>query len=187
MPRARIIIADSQDKSRRILRDMLIRAGYLVQAEARNVPDLLRKVRNTLPDLVIIDSNLEGGSIMEVAGILEDDNLSTVLLLTGEFESRSLGDFAHIPKPYTEDTLLSVIEVCLLYRNKVVSIQHEVNRLKENLHSRKTIEKAKGIIMTNINISEQEAYRMLQKESMNRGISMKDLARAVIAAEENQR
>lgn len=184
MPTARIIIADSNENSRRMLKDILTRAGYPVQAEARNAPDLLRKARTILPDLVILDSNLEGGSTLEVAGILEDDNLSTVLVLTGEKEIRRLGDLAHIQKPYTEETLLSVIEVSLLYRSKVVSIQQEMDKLKENLNSRKIIEKAKGVIMKNMGIPENEAYRMMQKESMNRGTSMKDLARAVIAADE---
>jgi len=186
VPTARIIIADSKDNSRRMLRENLIRAGYLVQAEARNAPDLLRKARAILPDLVILDSNLEGASTMEVVGILEDDNLSTVLVLKGEKDIRRLGEIVHIQKPYTEDTLLSVIEVCLLYRSKVVSIQHEVDKLKENLNSRKIIEKAKGMIMKKLGIAENEAYRMMQKQSMDRGTSMKDLARTVIANEENQ-
>lgn len=182
----RIVIADSKENSRRMLRELLTRAGYSVQAEARNVPDLLRKVRMILPDLVILDSSLEGGSTMEVAGILEDDNLGAVLVLSSESESRRMGDVAHIQKPYTEETLLSVIELSILYRSKVLNVQKEVDRLKENLNSRKLIEKAKGIIMTNMSIPENEAYRLMQKQSMDKGLSMKDLAKAVIVAEEKQ-
>ncbi len=185
MSTARIIIADSKVNSRKILRESLIRAGYCIQAEARNVPDLLRKARTILPDLVILDSNLEGGSTMEVTGILLDDNLGTVLVLKGESDNRNLEDLVQIQKPYTEDTLLSVIEVCMLYRSKLIAAQNEVDRLKENLNSRKIIEKAKGIIMTNLAITENEAYRLMQKDSMDRGITMKDLARAIIIAEES--
>lgn len=186
MPRARIIIADSKENSRRILKEFLTRAGYQVQAEARNAPDLLRKARTYIPDLVILDASLEGGSPMEIAGILEDDNLSSVLLITNENNNKRLDEIAHIQKPYTEDTLLSVIEVCLLYRNKVVSMQHEVDKLKENINNRKIVEKAKGIIMRDMGITESEAYRLMQKQSMDRGTSMKDLARAIIANEDKK-
>lgn len=184
MPRARIIIADSKENSRKCLREILQRAGYLVQAEARNVPDLLRKARLIFPDLVILDVNLEGASPMEIAGILEDDNLCSVLVLTGDSDSRRLEDIAHIRKPYTEETLISVIELTILYRNKVASMQQEVDRLKENLNNRKLVEKAKGIIMSSQDLSENEAYRLMQKQSMDRAMSMKELARGIIVAEE---
>ena len=186
MPKATIIIADGKDNSRRALKDLLTRFGYLVQAEARNAPDLLRKARTMLPDLVIMDSNLEGGSTQEIAGILESDELSNVLVLVDGSHSRQLGDIAHIDKPFTEETLLSVIEICLLYQTRFNSIKQEVGKLRESLNTRKGVEKAKGILMKKLGIDEPEAYRSMQKESMNRGISMKDLARAIIVANENE-
>jgi len=185
VPGARIIIADSKDNSRKNLRDALQRAGYTVQAEARSAPDLLRKVRRIIPDLVILDDDLEGGSPMEIAGIIEDDNLSSVLVITDNPDSRRLVEIAHIQKPYTEETLISVIELSILYRNKVISMQNEVDRLKENLSNRKLVEKAKGIIMRNQGLTENEAYRFMQKQSMDHAMSMKELARRIITAEEN--
>jgi len=186
VPIAKIIIADSKENSRRSLKERLTRSAYQVQAEARNAPDLLRKTRTFLPDLVILDSKLEGGSVMEIAGIIEDDNLSHVLILTEGMKSYSLLNYAHIVKPYEDETLLSVIEVCLLYNQRVMSMQKEVDKLKENLNNRKLLEKAKGIIMRNLGVDEEKAYRMMQKQSMDRSLSMKELARAVIAAEENK-
>jgi response regulator NasT len=182
---AKIIIADSKDASRRTIKEILGRAGYKVQAEARSAPDLLRKVRTFFPDLVILDSSLEGGSIGEVAGIIEDDNLSNVLVITEDMRWRNTDDFPHIIKPFTEETLLSVVEVCLLYNSKFSSIKQEVDKLKETLNSRKMVEKAKGILMKTLSISENEAYRKMQKQSMDTGISMKELARAVILAYED--
>ncbi len=186
VPKAKIVIGDSKDSSRRLLKELLTRSAYQVQAEARNSPDLLRKVRTFLPDLVIIDSNLEGGSVAEAAGIIEDDNLSNVLILTESLKSPSMENFVHIMKPYESETLLSVIKVCLMYNQRVFSMQQEVDKLKENLTNRKLLDKAKGIIMKNLGLDEENAYRMMQKESMNRGIAMKDLARAVIAVEEGK-
>jgi response regulator NasT len=169
-----------------MLKALLTGYGYLVQAEARNAPDLLRKTRMLFPDLVILDSRLEGGSTQEIAGIIEGDELSNVLVLVDASHSRQLDNIAYINKPYSEETLLSVIEVCLLYQNRFTSIKQEVGKLKESLNTRKGVEKAKGILMKSMSVDEAEAYRMMQKESMNRSISMKDLARAIIIADENE-
>lgn len=186
MPKAKIIIADGKSSSRRVLKDLLTSCGYMVQAEALNAPDLLRKVRTMFPDLVIMDSGLEGGGTQEIADIIMGDELSNVLVLVEGSHRRQLDDIVHIKKPYSEETLLSVIEVCLLYQNRVTSMKQEVDKLKETLNSRKKIEKAKGILMRQLGFDEAEAYRSMQQESMNRGISMKDLARAIIATDENE-
>jgi len=180
--RARIIIGDGKDSSRRRLKDLLTRYGYSVEAEATNGPELLRKARTMYPEIVIMDSNLEGGSVAEIAGIIESDEISSVLVLTQGLQARIPEEVAHIQKPYAEETLLSVIEVLLLYQNRLASVRREVIDLKESLQTRKLVEKAKGILMKQLSIDEAEAYRTMQKESMNRGVSMKDMARAVIAA-----
>lgn len=186
MPKATIVIADGKANSRRALKELLTRSGYLVQAEAQNAPDLLRKARTMFPDIVIMDSGLEGGGIQEIADIITGDELSNVLVLVEGSHWRQLDNIPHIMKPYSEETLLSVIEVCLLYQNRFNSMRQEVDKLRDSLSTRKGIEKAKGILMKKLGIEEAEAYRSMQKESMNRGISMKDLARAIVAAEENE-
>lgn len=186
MPKATIIIADGKANSRKNLKDLLTRSGYLVQAEAHNAPDLLRKARTMFPDMVIMDSGLEGGGIQEIADIITGDELSNVLVLVEGSRWRQLDNIPHIMKPYTEETLLSVIDVCMLYQNRFNSMKQEVDKLRESLSTRKDVEKAKGILMKKLSLEEAEAYRSMQKESMNRGISMKDLARAIIAANENQ-
>ncbi|MDD3364104.1 MAG: ANTAR domain-containing protein [Syntrophomonas sp.] len=186
MSKARIIIADGNDKSRLRLKALLTGYGYLVQAEARNAPDLLRKARMMFPDLVIMDSRLEGGSTQEIAGILESDELSNVLVLVDSSHPRQLDEIAHINKPYSEETLLSVIQVSLLYQSRFTSIKQEMGKLKESLNTRKGVEKAKGILMKKLGVDEAEAYRMMQKESMNRSISLKDLSRAIIIADQTE-
>lgn len=182
MPRAKLIVGDSKEASRRALREALVRNGYLVQAESSNVPDLLRKSRTLFPDLVIIDSNMEGGSFLEAAGIIENDTFSSVLIIGGESDHRGPQDYAYLNRPYTEETLLSVVEVSLLYRNRVNSMRDEITRLREDIQIRKLVEQAKGLIMRHLKVDEAQAYRMIQKESMNKGIPKKDIARAVILA-----
>lgn len=182
MPRARVILGDSKDASRKTLRDMLTRNGYMVQAESTNVPDVLRKCRTLFPDLVIIDSNIEGGSFLELAGIIESDNISSVLIITGDSDNYGVRDYAHLKKPVIEETLVPVIEVSLLYRERVNSMKEEVNRLREDIQTRKLVEKAKGILMKYMQVDENQAYRMIQKESMNKGVPKKEIARAIILA-----
>jgi Response regulator with putative antiterminator output domain len=187
VPKATIVIADGKANSRKALKELLTRSGYLVQAEAQNAPDLLRKARTIFPDIVIMDSGLEGGGVQEIADIITGDELSNVLVLGDGPHWRQLENIPHIIKPYSEDTLLSVIEICLLYQTRFNSMKTEVDKLRESLTVRKGIEKAKGILMKKHGIDESEAYRSMQKESMNRGVSMKDLARAIIAADENEK
>jgi response regulator NasT len=186
VPKATVVIADGKASSRRALKELLTRSGYLIQAEAQNAPDLLRKARTIFPDIVIMDSSLEGGGIQEIADIITGDELSNVLVLVDGSHWRQMENIPHIVKPYSEETLLSVIEVCLLYQNRFNSMRQEVVKLRESLTVRKGVEKAKGILMKRLGVEEAEAYRTMQKESMNRGISMKDLARAIIAANENE-
>ena len=182
MTRASIIIGDGNSSNRRRLKELLTRAGFAVEAEATNAPELLRKTRHMYPDLVIMDAGLEGGSIAEIAGIIQGDDISNVLVLAQGNKGWVPEDIAQIQKPYTEETILSVIEVILVYQNRLASSRQEVSALKESLQSRKNIEQAKGMLMKQLDIDEAEAYRTMQKESMNRSISMKDLARAIIIA-----
>ncbi len=178
---ATILIGDGNDSSRRKLKDLLKRSGYLVEAEANNAPDLLRKSRMMYPDLVIMDASLDGGSVQEIAGIIEGDEISSVLVLVQGPKFRIPDDIAHIQKPYSEETLLAVMEVLLLYQNRLASARKEVSALKDRLQNRKMIEKAKGLLMKQLGIDEAEAYRKMQKESMNHGISMIEMAQVILS------
>ena len=87
----------------------------------------------------------------------------------------------HIQKPL-RGYAVSVLNILLLYQSRLSSVKKEVYALKESLQTRKKVEQAKGFLMKQLGIDEAEAYRSMQKESMNRGISMKELAQAIIIA-----
>lgn len=179
MENARIIIADSKENSRRMLREGLNRCGFQIQAETRNAPDLLRRARTMYPDLVIMDANIEGGGVFEIAGIIQEDEIADVLIIASS-DSHQLKNFAHIIKPYARETLETAVEICLLYNSRFSQMRKQVARLQEDMRTRKLVDQAKGLLMERWGMNEQEAYRSLQKESMNRGLSLKDIARAVI-------
>jgi len=186
VPGARIIIADNKDGSRKALKQTLVRVGFNVQAEVRNIPETLRKCRTLFPDLLIIDANLEGGSVLELAGIIEFDNIASVVILTDE-NNMPVNDYVHVIKPYTDETIISVVEVCIHFNTRVSLMRKEVDRLKEDLNIRKLVEEAKGILMKKFGLDEAKAYRKIQKESMNTGIPIKEIARTVIAAYETDK
>lgn len=186
MPRASIIVADSKDSSRNSLKKTLQRFGFYVKAEVRDVPEALRKCRSLFPDLLIVDSSLEGGSVLELADIVEEDNITSVLMLIGDKDNILLRDYIYILKPFTDETLVSVIEVCLHFKNRVEAMRKEIDKLRDDLSTRKLVEKAKGLLMKHLGLDEEQAYRKIQKESMNRGMRKKEIARAIIIAYEQE-
>jgi response regulator NasT len=183
VPGPKIIVADSKLASRNSIKEILLKSGYRTCADADNFPDLLRKARSMHPDLVIIDAELAGGSVYEIAAILEHDNIANVLIIADEFRSRQLRDYPHIRKPISEDAFISVVEVCLLYANKISAMRTEMDQVKRTLDDRRIIEKAKGILMHNLGLTESEAYRRIQKLSMDKSISMKEIAKRIVENE----
>lgn len=166
--------------TRNSLKTILIKYGYSIAGEVNNVPELLRETRRLFPDLVIIASDIEGGSILEAAGIIEYDQLAAVLILTDDLRSYSTDKLPQIMKPFSPETLLSAVEICLLYHQRFNSMRNELNKMRENLENRKMIEKAKGVLMKQMGISEEEAYSKMRKLSMDKSTSLIKIACAVI-------
>lgn len=183
MVKGKIIVADSKFKSRIVLREVLARNGYNVVAEVSNVPELLRKARKLYPDLVIVDADIEGGSIYEAANIIEYDNLAGILIVSNSAQVVDLDVCPQITGPFTEETFLSVVDTCLRYTERFASMRSKIQKLQDKLESRKLVDKAKGILMDKLEISEEQAYRRLQKLSMDRSQPMKDIAKTIIQAD----
>lgn len=184
---AGIIIGDSNKVSRNFLKSSLKDVGFKVQAEAVNVPELIRQCRRFYPDLVIIDSEIEGGSLLEAADIIEGDNLGSLLFISHNNSNYFLKGYPHINKPFSIDTLISVVEVSLYYRQRLITAQQQTAKLKEDLETRKLVDRAKGLIMKKYGVDENEAYRWLQKESMKHGIPKREVARMIIIAHEKNK
>lgn len=184
---AGIVIGDSNKASRNFLKSSLKDFGFKVQAEAVNIPELIRQCRKLYPDLVIIDSEIEGGSLLEAADIIEGDNLGSLLFISHSNSNYFLQEYPHINKPFSIDTLISVVEVSLYYRQKLIVAQKQTAKLKEDLETRKLVDRAKGLIMQKYGMNESEAYHWLQKESMKHGIPKREVARMLIIAHEKDR
>lgn len=190
MAETRVVIADSDLQSRKSLKAILSQAGHVVVGEAEDGLAALRLVRTRQPDLVILDAKMAVMDGAEFAYIIEDDGLAPVILMTqGEHfrtneQAGETQPFAYVIKPVTERNLLPIIDVVLKNFGKIRNLEQEVTKLKDIIETRKLVEKAKGILMDSQKLSEAEAFKRIQKQSMNKRVSMKSVAKAIILAHE---
>jgi two-component system, response regulator PdtaR len=168
------------------LKTALDRSGYQVIDQAKDGDDALRKMRYLKPDLAIIDYNLPVQNGFETAKIAAEDNLCGIILIVNK-EQRDLidcalsgYDFIIHAKPLDMYSFISTVDLVIKNRVRISALEKEVEELKSTLDSRKLIEKAKGILMKNMKLNEEQAFRMIQKQSMDRGIQMKEIAKAII-------
>jgi response regulator NasT len=179
----RIIVAEDEALIRMDLVEMLAEAGYDVLAEASDGAQAIELVKAHKPDLAILDVKmpiLDGISAAE-----EIISLCPVLMLTA-FSQRELVDrardagvMAYVLKPFTINDLVPAIEIAISRHTQMRSLADEVADLHERLETRKTIDRAKGILMAALNLTEPQAFSWIQKAAMDRRLTMKDIALAV--------
>jgi response regulator NasT len=188
MYRAKVFLACADADLQRRIRFLLLKEGYQAAGEAEGGAETLRKVRALRPEIIILEDDLPGS--LEVLKVAIDDYLGGVVLLTSTW-SRELsgpitggGIISFVLKPVRAFNLLAAVEACLAGHRRVMALEEEINRLKDRLETRKVVEKAKGILMQTLGLTEQEAYRRIQRQSMDRCTSMRAIAEAIILAHE---
>lgn len=186
----RVVIADSDAQSRKYLKAILNQAGHVVVGEADDGLEALKLVRTRQPDLVILDAKMAVMDVSDFANIIEDDGLAPVILMI-QGDHHTINElvaegysFAYIIKPVTEKSLLPIIDIVLKDFRKIRNLEQEVDKLKNLIETRKLVDKAKGILMDSLKLSEAEAFKRIQKQSMNKRVSMKSVAKAIILAHE---
>ena len=182
--RIRILVAEDEALIRMDLVEMLAEAGYEVVAEAADGAQAIELAQLHKPDLAILDVKmpvLDGISAAE-----KIITIAPVLMLTA-FSQRELverardaGVMAYVVKPFSIGDLVPAIEIAISRHLQMRSLADEVADLHERLESRKIIDKAKGILMSALNLSEPQAFSWIQKAAMDRRLTMKDVALAVI-------
>jgi response regulator NasT len=180
----RILIADDEPLIRIDLKELLEEIGHEVVAETGDGKEALAMLDKAKPDLVILDIKMPGMSGIEVARRISHEY--PVIILTA-FSERSLieqardaGVMAYITKPFRDGTLTPAIELAVSNYLEKASLTEKVTQLKEQLETRKVIDKAKGLLMDKQSLSEAQAYRHIQSVSMNKNKSMKEVAEAII-------
>ena len=188
MERTRVIIADDESIIRMDLREMLTNLGYLVVGEVGDGRSAVNLARELKPDIVVMDIKMPDMDGIEAATILTEEKISPVLLLTA-FSQKELVDRAteagvagYIVKPFRESDLGPAIEVALARFSEFRQLESEVGNLQEALETRKVVDRAKGILMDTQSLKEAEAFRKIQKMSMNTRRPMREVAEAIILA-----
>jgi len=181
----RILVAEDEAIIRLDLVEMLTEAGYVVVAQATNGVEAISLAREHKPDLAILDVKMpELDGISAAEKIIE---IAPVLMLTAFSQkdlverARDAGAMAYVVKPFSISDLVPAIEIAVSRHRQLVALQQEVGDLHERLETRKVIDRAKGILMATLKLSEPDAFSWIQRTAMDRRMSMKDVAQAVIS------
>lgn len=188
MERTRVIIADDESLIRMDLREMLTNQGYLVVGEVGDGRSAVNLARELRPDIVIMDIKMPDMDGIEAAKVLTEERIAPVLLLSAYSQqelvqrARQAGVAGYMIKPFRESDLPPAIEVALARFSEFRTMEREVASLQDALETRKAVDRAKGILMDTQGLSETEAFRKIQKMSMNNRKPMRAVAEAIILA-----
>jgi AmiR/NasT family two-component response regulator len=188
MERTRVIIADDESLIRMDLREMLTNQGYLVVGEVADGRSAVNQARELRPDIIIMDIKMPDMDGIEAAKILTEERIAPVVLLSAYSQrdlvqrAREAGVVAYLVKPYREEELTPAIEVALARFEEFKELEAQVTDLQQALETRKLVDRAKGILMDKQGLTEAEAFRKIQKMSMDNRKPMKDVAEAIILA-----
>ncbi len=185
----RVVIAEDEAIIRLDLKELLEEEGYEVVGETGRGDEAVELVRSLSPELAILDIKMPGLDGLSAARHIAGERLAAVLILTA-FSQRDLveqardaGAMSYIVKPFQKSDLIPAIEVALGRHAELTSLESEVGDLAERLEARKIIDRAKGILMDRHGKNEQEAWRFLQTEAMNRRTKVHEVAALVVAGE----
>jgi response regulator NasT len=188
----RIILAEDDSVIRMDLREELQRQGYLVVGDVGDGQSAINLTRELRPDLVIMDIRMPELDGIEAARVLTAERLAPVVLLTAFSDdelierAREAGVVNYVTKPWRQSDLKPAIEIALARFQEFRALESQVKTLEDQLATRKVVEKAKGVLMEKYKLNEQEAFRRIQKLSMNNRKSMREVADAILLAEEAQ-
>ena len=183
----RILVAEDEALIRMDLVEMLQEAGYEVIAQATNGEEAIALALEHQPDLAILDVKMP---VLDGISAAEKIIATAPVLMLTAFSQRELidrardaGVMAYVVKPFTIGDLVPAIEIAISRHTQMQSLALEVVDLHERLETRKIIDRAKGILMKALNLSEPEAFSWIQRAAMDRRLSMRAVAQAVISPE----
>ena len=187
-PPFRVVIAEDEALIRLDLKEMLEEEGYVVAGEAADGEAAISLTESLRPDLVILDIKMPVLDGITAAGRIAAAHLAPVVLLTA-FSQRELverardaGAMAYLVKPFTKADLVPAIEIAASRFQEISALESEVSNLRDRLEVRKLLDRAKGILQAERGITEAEAFRWIQKTSMDRRMTMRAVAAELLAA-----
>ena len=184
----RLVIADNESIIRMDLREMLEEAGHEIVGEAIDGRKAIELTRMHRPDLVIMDIKMPEMDGITASRKIAEEKLAPVLLLTAFSQpeivekAKDSGVLGYLVKPVRESNLFPAMEIALSRWEEMKGMEQELDRLKDSLETRKIADRAKGILIAAHKLSEQEAYRRMQRYAMMKRLSMKEVAEAIVRA-----
>jgi two-component system, response regulator PdtaR len=182
----RVVVAEDESLIRLDIVEILRDNGFDVVGEAGDGETAVQLATELRPDLVVMDVRMPQLDGIKAAERLTKDHIAPVVLLTA-FSQKELveqaseaGALAYVVKPFTPNDLLPAIEIALARYAQIVALESEVADMVERFETRKLVDRAKGLLNEKMGLTEPEAFRWIQKASMDRRLTMHDVAAAVI-------
>ena len=184
----RVVIAEDEALIRLDLKEMLEEEGYLVVAEAADGESAVALVAEHRPDLAVLDVKMPRLDGISAAERIVAQRLAPVVMLTA-FSQRELverareaGAMAYLVKPFTKADLVPAVEMAMARFDEMSALDREVTDLRDRLETRKLLDRAKGVLRDTHGLDEAAAYRWVQRTSMDRRMTMRQVAEAVLAS-----
>ena len=185
----RVVVAEDEAIIRLDLKELLQEEGYDVVGETGRGDEAVELVRDLRPDLVILDIKMPGLDGLSAARQVAGERLAAVLMVTA-FSQRELveqardaGALAYLVKPFQKSDLIPAIEVALGRFAELAALERDVEDLQSRLEARKTIDRAKGRLMDDHSLAEQDAWRFLQQQAMANRVKIDEIAQRVVDGE----
>jgi response regulator NasT len=182
----RVVVAEDESLIRLDIVEILRDNGFEVVGEAGDGETAVALATELRPDLVIMDVKMPQLDGISAAERLNKAQIAPVVLLTA-FSQKELveraseaGALAYVVKPFTPNDLLPAIEIALSRYQQIITLEAEVADMVERFETRKLVDRAKGLLNEKMGLTEPEAFRWIQKASMDRRLTMHDVAQAIV-------
>lgn len=185
-PARTVVVAEDEALIRLDIVETLKEQGFEVLAETDNGKTAVELAEKHHPDLVLMDVKMPIMDGIEAAGLINEKELAPVVLLTA-FSQKELvdrateaGAMAYVVKPFSPNDLMPAIEVAMSRYEQIRALKSEVSSIKEQFETRKLVDRAKSLLISKMGLSEPEAFRWIQKTSMDRRLSMREVAETIV-------
>ncbi|GAB3765266.1 response regulator NasT [Nocardioides ginsengisegetis] len=182
----RVVIAEDEALIRMDLAEMLTEEGYDVVGQAADGAKAIELAESLRPDLVILDVKMPVLDGIAAAERIASNRIAPVVILTA-FSQRDLverardaGAMAYLVKPFSKGDLVPAIEMAVSRFSELTMLEGEVADLQERLETRKAVDRAKSILQQQLQLSEPDAFRWIQKTAMDLRLSMRQVAEGVV-------
>ncbi len=182
----RALVVEDEALIRMDIVETLTEGGYDVVGEAGDGEEAIAKAKELKPDIVVMDVKMPVMDGITAAEHIAKDRVAPVVLLTAFSQkelverARDAGAMAYVVKPFTPGDLLPAVEIAASRYQEIRALESEIADINERMETRKKVERAKGLLMEKMKLNEPESFRWIQKTSMDRRLTMREVAEAVI-------